>query len=329
MPLKSSVNDTENHESNSAIVDQLANPMKPTQTDQPVATEPPHADKRRGDRALRTSWFDAVSSFLTALILFLGTLVSVLVVVWMLSDRQPMLGPPPPPTANWGTDKSAGLQRDFLVPGAEEIVELDQPKMPESLLAVTDAVRHVAGAIPASPANLPGMPGDHEAQDGRLAGPDRGDEVVARFERWQLDFRANDVDSYARQLDHFKIELGAIGGGIQGLDYAGNLSETPKLRRGDSGVEKRLYFMWGRPSPLMRFDRQLLQRAGVQVEGREMLKFIPAELENQLAKMELEYAMARGQRSLNSIAKTVFTGKSAGDRFQFVVSEQRYRKQNH
>jgi hypothetical protein len=94
--------------------------------------------------------------------------------------------------------------------------------------------------------------------------------------------------------------------------------------------------MWSRPSPLIQFDRQLLRRAGAQLgsvsgasgpgQKREILKFIPPPLENQLAKIELEYAMARG-RSVNSIANTVFLSRSGGDGYQFVVSGQRYRKQ--
>ena len=144
------------------------------------------------------------------------------------------------------------------------------------------------------------------------------------------------VPGAAQQLDHYEIELGLIGGGIAGLDYASSLSNQPNLRHGDSGSEKRLYFMWSRVSPLIRFDRQLLQRAyahaatadavTARAERREILKFIPPALENQLAKIELEYAMARG-RSFNSIAKSVFFCESGGDGYQFVVRQQRYRKQ--
>jgi hypothetical protein len=76
----------------------------------------------------------------------------------------------------------------------------------------------------------------------------------------------------------------------------------------------------------MQFDRQLLQQAGVALPGRQMLKFIPQELENQLAHTELEYAQSKGYQSVTQIAKTVFESKPGGDGYQFEVIEQRYRK---
>ncbi len=83
----------------------------------------------------------------------------------------------------------------------------------------------------------------------------------------------------------------------------------------------------------MEFDRQLLQRAFVasaseaEVEKRQMLKFISPKLENQLAKIELEYAIAKGHPTIDSIAKTVFISRPQGDAYQFVVAGQRYRNQ--
>lgn len=168
---------------------------------------------------------------------------------------------------------------------------------------------------------------DSEGDSDKRSAPPGGDDgEIPRFQRWQLDFEARDIDSYARQLDHFAIELGLIGGEIDGIDYVSELSSRAIVRHGDSGAEKRLYFMWNRENPLIWFDRQLLQRAGARVSRREILKFIPPALENQLAKIELEYAMARG-RSFNSIAKSVFFCESGGDGYQFVVRQQRYHKQ--
>ncbi len=38
-------------------------------------------------------------------------------------------------------------------------------------------------------------------------------------------------------------------------------SQQPQLRHGASGQEKRLYFLWTQPGPLMQFDRHLIGRA--------------------------------------------------------------------
>jgi hypothetical protein len=292
-------------------------------------------EMRRMNGMLRTTWFDSVTSFLTALVLFLGTLVLALLVLWMLSDERAENGPVPPPKIVLGTVNPKGFERDFLEPGAAETVDLSAPNMQDSLLAVTDVVSHVAASAQTNLLNQPGKQGERGDGDSRPLGPSDGtDDVVPRFERWQLNFTARDLHSYARQLDHYEIELGLIGGGIQGLDYASSLaSEQPQSRHGDSRDEKRLYFIWTQAGPLMQFDRQLLQRAFVsaasdaEVEKRQLLKFISPELENRLAKIELEYAIAKGHSTIDSISKTVFISRPQGDGYQFLVAGQRYRKQ--
>jgi hypothetical protein len=57
-----------------------------------------------------------------------------------------------------------------------------------------------------------------------------------------------------------------------------------------------------------------------------MLKFIPKELEDQLAVIELEYSTEKGHPSVTEIAKTVFESKSDGGNYVFEVVSQRYRK---
>ena len=151
-----------------------------------------------------------------------------------------------------------------------------------------------------------------------------------RFERWRLNFVAKDVGGYAKQLDHYGIELGAVGGGIQGVDIASNLSGGIRQQRYSSEHEKakRLYFSWVDPSVnFARWDQQLLQKAGVPLGNNRMrIQFIPPELENKLAHYELEYAKEKGHSSVTEIAKTVFESKAAGSGYDFVVVEQRYRR---
>jgi hypothetical protein len=57
-----------------------------------------------------------------------------------------------------------------------------------------------------------------------------------------------------------------------------------------------------------------------------MLKFIPKDLENQLAQIELEYSTSKGYPSVTQIAKTIFESKSDGGGYKFEVTSQRYRK---
>ena len=78
----------------------------------------------------------------------------------------------------------------------------------------------------------------------------------------------------------------------------------------------------------MQFDRQLLQKSSISLSNnRQMLKFIPKDLENiTLANLEIQYARSKGHESVTEIAKTVFLCQAAGSGYEFVVTSQRYRK---
>lgn len=141
---------------------------------------------------------------------------------------------------------------------------------------------------------------------------------------WELRFAASDITSYAVQLDHYEIELGCVGKSKL-VDYGSGLSRSPEMRRGKGSEEKRLYFMWRQEGPLASFDRQLLLRAGIQTEGRQLLKFIPKDLEARLYQAEMQYANSNGHLKDGEIAKTVFESRPASSGFEFVVVEQRYR----
>ncbi len=288
-------------------------------------------DPRVAEREkLRISRFDILTSFFMALILFIGTFVLMLFIIWLTSrwtfppqPIEPIIENP----AGRG-ENPEGFERDFEPPGAEEVEELMEPTLQDTIEAVTDAVSTVAASLVTTDTQATATTSGTGAGDSRPPGPEgEGEDIIPRFERWQLNFKAKDIREYSTQLDFYEIELGAIGGSIQGVDVANNLSGSPKTRRiEDTTSEKRLYFMWTSPSPLMQFDRQLLQKAGIQLPNRQMLKFIPKDLENLLAKIELEYSASKGHPSVTEIAKTVFESKPDGSGYKFEVTSQRYRK---
>ena len=159
------------------------------------------------------------------------------------------------------------------------------------------------------------------AGDARARGIGNGDEVRVFNDRGETVIRA-------RVTERIMPGVVALGEGAwyrpdeRGCDLAGSPNQRLQV---DTTSEKRLYFMWNSPSPLMQYDRQLLQQAGVPLPNRQMLKFIPPPLENELAVLELEYARERGHQSVTEIAKTIFESKGSGDGYAFEVIDQRYR----
>ena len=73
---------------------------------------------------------------------------------------------------------------------------------------------------------------------------------------------------------------------------------------------------------LQRFDRQLLEKAGVKTDGRVLLQLYPQNVENVLAKLELDSA---GGRSVDEIRRTIFGVRRDGSQYEFHVVDQQFR----
>ncbi|MCA9138296.1 MAG: hypothetical protein KDB00_16110 [Planctomycetales bacterium] len=288
-------------------------------------------NKRENERAkLRLSRFDSVTSLFFALILFLGAFVLMMFIIWVLSgEPDPPLIPPIIENPPGRGENPEGFERDFEPPGAEEVEDLMEPTLADTIEAVTDAVSSVAASLTTADTNAAASTAGTGQGDSRPPGPmGEGDDIIGRWERWELTFSANGKKDYAKQLDFYKIELGAFGGGgANVIEVANNLSGSPKKRvNTDPASEKRLYFSWKLSNPLLQYDKQLLGAASIQTNGRNVVRFIPPELENILANMEKDYAESKGKKFPGSIAKTVFESKAEGGGYAFTIVSQRYRK---
>lgn len=157
--------------------------------------------------------------------------------------------------------------------------------------------------------------------DGKLAGFGKGKGGgFPREMRWFIRYADSaSLDEYAKQLDYFGIELGAIMG--KELVYISQLSGgRPVVRRAPGGGnEKRLFFTW-QGGNRRDADVKLFQKAGVPVGNATILQFYPHNTENLLAKVEFEYE----RRKYNEIRRTYFgvrkPEKATG--YEFYVTRQ-------
>lgn len=306
--------------------------MAPTSTKPEAAPNPHDSHAAQISKGLRTQKVDVVASLLMAGLVLIGLLVFLLFVVWLTQTftwKAENITLTEERVAGRG-DNAAGFERDIEPPGAEEVEELSEPTLAETLEAVTEAVSTVAATLDSVTTDSAVSASGSGQGDDRPPGPlGEVDDIIPRFERWELKFQAKGLRPYATQLDHYQIELGCVGGGVATVDYAFNLANAPQTRSGSSADENkraRLYFMWRQAGPLKEFDKQLLTSAGVQTQGRQLLKFIPKELEERLAQTELNFAISKGHSSVKEIAKTIFESQATSSgAYDFVVIEQRYR----
>lgn len=286
----------------------------------------------RDDVTKQTQKVDTVASFLMALLIIVGGLVLVLFIYWVTTTftfERPPAGILTENIAGRG-DHAAGFERDIDPPGSEEAEVLSEPTLEKSLEAVSDVASTVAASIDSVSSDSDvSATGKNGKGDSRPPGPlGEGDDIVPRFERWELKFQAKGLKPYADQLDFFKIELACVGGNIASVDYASGFSGSPKKRSGtveEENKKQRLFFMWRTDGPLRQYDTQLLGQAGVRTQGRLIIKYIPKDLENTMALAEKAYWESKGKKSVKEIAKTIFESRPTSSGFEFVVIEQYYR----
>jgi hypothetical protein len=193
--------------------------------------------------------------------------------------------------------------------------------MLESVMDLSDRATDMAREQFDSDLANTGTPGSATGTGRRALGMGPGDGGLPREQRWFVRFSEGGTTfSYAKQLDSFGIELGALLPGGK-LAYVSNLSaDKPTVRYADSGAgENRLYFTWqggGRRAA----DIELFTKAGVAVGAAALFHFYSNEAEGLLARLEAEYA----GRPTRDIRRTYFAVEQRGGKYQFVVTRQAY-----
>lgn len=287
-------------------------------TSRPTAKTTPPAQPVHGD-LLKVSAYDRVASMLVAALVMVGLLVTILFMVWLTT--RVFFVPTVPEVflveEEPGTQNPEGTARDINEPGIEELTDIIEPDITETLAAVTDAVSSVAASLDAVDGVM--------ATRGKGAGDNRkrgGGDTIPRWQRWEIRFESTTLESYAKQLEFFGIELGALGGGKAGVDYAQfGRGGVKKRSVGGDAKDERLYFIW-QGGKLKQQDQTLLQQAGISTAGRVICQFYPPAVENQLAVLEKQ---ALGSRPLRDVKRTVFGVRPAGRGFEFYVVEIEYR----
>ncbi len=284
------------------------------------------------ETSMRTNKVDQTSSFLLSMIILIGIAVFMLAVLFIMRSMSNYTKPfiVKPESIEGRSLNAEGFERDFDPPGSDEVEQLTEPALEQTLQMVTEAISNISASLESLESSMAANGTGSGRGDSRQAGPEgEGDKNVPRSERWELKFTARDKRNYALQLESFKINIGAIGGGISTVDYVTNVASAPSKKSGTSKEFKGvLYFMSTTANVLEQYEKQILQTAGIPNAGRQVLKFVPKETEELLAQAEAAYYMEKRSKDVRiaDIAKTVFEcrqKKKAGG-YEFVVIDQRY-----
>ncbi|REJ93044.1 MAG: hypothetical protein DWQ34_10965 [Planctomycetota bacterium] len=283
---------------------------------------------------MRVTRYDKVSSGMMAVVIAL-ILVVLGIVAWWYATRpapEPVLVPlvsidDPGGFEDGAIDETLNVESpEEEIPNASPVDEaIDDQQIEEALDSVVElsdrATQQVQQVLSTDP-QTGGTPGSHEGTGSRPLGSGDGTGGLPREQRWFISFsESGSIDVYARQLDYFGIELGAVFPAKQELVYLSNLTRNPPSKRvvTSTDAEARLYMSW-QGGQRKAADAKLFERAGVDTQGGFILHFYPQKTEQQLARLERSYA----NRSVKEIRRTYFTVVPQGNGYSFAVTRQLY-----
>ena len=277
--------------------------------------------------------YDMITSLLIASLGMLGLTLMTLIAIWLANLLPTAVILEPQMTAGdggWedGAEDATPDVESPEDPTDDPSVSNDQSDVTE-LMEITDPVMEAADTAAAlveptsyTDPNNSGNPGSAEGTGGRplgSGGPGRGG--AKREQRWFVQFAdKGDLKSYARQLDFFKIELGAMFTAESRLVYMSNMSnDRPTLREVKTGDNENRLFMNWEGGDRKQADEELFAKAGIDAKQAAILHFYPTELEQMLAQLELSFA----GRPANQIRRTYFEVQRAGNGYEFKVRDQK------
>ncbi|MES1213505.1 MAG: hypothetical protein ABUL64_02875, partial [Singulisphaera sp.] len=258
-----------------------------------------------GASTLTVSAYDRVASMMIALLVLVGAAVFCLFVGWLSSGIFHYERAVPVVmeelASGGGYENGVGTEGQHIEAPTESDIAAESDILEDAptdtLSAVVDAAATGEGVLDRF--DMQFARGEGVRTGGRSEGtgnhPAKGTGGgfgggAARRTDWEIRFPpGNTVETYAKQLEFFGIELGVFGA-ANDITYINKLTQPkPSTRTGPRAAESRKYMTWSR-GDLDQADKELLRMAGIQnLEGRMVFKFLPPAIETQLTTLERQF----------------------------------------
>lgn len=274
----------------------------------------------------KVSRYDLVSAMLVALLIIVGFLATILGLIWITSTFNYDAQTGFVPVENVGLDgdeKPEGFEDDAFDPGVEEFPEVETPQLAQALEAVSDAVSTVKANLADRSGNA-AVSGAGAGYGSREGGPGGGGEGVPEYKRWKITYKAEDIDTYKRQLSFWKIDIGVLKRNSDEVyrvnDPAGpaNVIPTNRTNEGTS-----LYFAHTKQR-MMRWDEAIAVAAGVNTEQSNLIQFYSNEARARIREQEAKFLATDG-RPIKDVRSTILRLVATENGFDFVVDQINYR----
>lgn len=268
----------------------------------------------------KISRYDQVSSLLVAMTILIGVICLVLFAVWLTTITRVKSTQA---AVEWNDDlmgnnnNPEGIAEDFEEPGVEELAEVPEPQLADAIEAVTDAVSTQQASLEATEGNAAQQGTGTGLGDRRERGPGNGgDRRDKPWDRWEIRYTTNSRTEYAKQLDAFGIELGAISRRTPEIRYLSNVSTTPQQRAGTKSLERRIFFAYPSSNPLRQWDEEFFNESGFDTSESVLVQFYSVESQRTLLELERQ---ASNNLSPDEIQRTIFAVRSGAQGFEYYV----------
>lgn len=275
-------------------------------------------------KQLQISRYEQVASWLWALAICLAVLCLVLMVVLFrpFNSFQTHLVP-----VTWDEESGEDLQpegaaEDYREPGVQDLADVHEPQLADSIAAISTAVSTVQALHEQYEGNAAEMGTGFGPGDRREKGLNTGSQADRPHERWQIRYSSVSRELYAKQLNFFGIELGAVSRATPTIRYVTELTaDRPTRREGRKSLEERIFFSH-RNDQMREWDKSLLVDAGESDDELEsefiLVHFYPGAIREQL--LEIEKAEI-GDQAVGDIKRTTFGVKQTERGFEYYIIE--------
>ncbi|MFV0442188.1 MAG: hypothetical protein ACK5Q5_01310 [Planctomycetaceae bacterium] len=280
---------------------------------------------------MRVTRYDRVSSFMMSLIFGTVLAVGFVIMQWYAIKKPPPLELVPLEMVVGGGYEDGNPDETLQVESPEEVnpnaspvqEEVEQQELMEVLdnvVELSDRATQQMQQVEAKSESV-GTPGSAVGTGGRPLGSGGGaGGGIPAYQRWYIRFNESSSTDYAKQLDHFGIELAVFYPGSGKIAYAKNFAGgSPTVTRKDKWEDDRIYFKWS-GGPREKIDRELLKKAGIETSGGQIYQFYPNQTIQLLGTIEQNYA----NRSAKEIRRTYFVVTPQGGGYSFTVTRQTY-----
>jgi hypothetical protein len=256
------------------------------------------------------SQYDRVNGWLLASICVLGFLVLGMFLIWLTSGLKPKFSSIT--DLDRATTEIEGEEDDPDDPGIEDFPEEEMPQLANALEAIPDAISEVLGRTAE-------QSGTSAVMGRGVRGGTRGSLNVPEHKRWIIQYEADSVSTYARQLSYFKIDIGIFYKSIPNIVRLRDPGGSSQVIQSSREEEKKTLRFMHKEARMRRWDDELARRGGINLEPDGIsCQFYPEETRQLLRRLERE-ELSKAGRELKGVRNTYFKLEAEGAGFAYRV----------